>query len=110
MAQMQNRRKLMPDDVVEVCTMKQAFMFLKADLIDLRRAQQDEAIQKEKENGKDKKSGAKVAGDDGAVNTLESYFGKVRNQGFGRKKIYRSELVAIYDLHRYIASIIDVDF
>lgn len=79
MAQMQNRRKLMPDDVVEVCTMKEAFMFLKADLIDLRRAQQDEAIQKEKENGKDKKSGAKVAGDDGAVNTLESYFGKVRN-------------------------------
>ena len=53
MAQMQNRRKLMPDDVVEVCTMKEAFMFLKADLIDLRRAQQDEAIQKEKENGKD---------------------------------------------------------
>ena len=84
MAQMQNRRKLMPDDVVEVCSIRERFMFLKPDLIDLRKAQIDEMHHKEKENGKDGKGGGggskKTGGEEsGAVNTLESYFGKVRN-------------------------------
>eukprot|EP00579_Thalassiosira_antarctica_P011071 CAMPEP_0201910704 /NCGR_PEP_ID=MMETSP0903-20130614/1979_1 /ASSEMBLY_ACC=CAM_ASM_000552 /TAXON_ID=420261 /ORGANISM="Thalassiosira antarctica, Strain CCMP982" /LENGTH=319 /DNA_ID=CAMNT_0048445375 /DNA_START=44 /DNA_END=1003 /DNA_ORIENTATION=+ len=81
MAQMQNRRKLMPDDVVEVCSIRERFMFLKPDLIDLRKAQIDEMHQKD--NGKDGKGGGggrKTGGEEsGAVNTLESYFGKVRN-------------------------------
>ena len=42
MAQMQNRRKLLPEDVVEVCSVKEAFMFLRSDLIDLRKAQVEE--------------------------------------------------------------------
>lgn len=80
MAQMQNRRKLMPDDVVEVCSIKERFMFLKPDLIDLRRAQIDEVRKKEKENGKHR-PGTKGGGggeESGAANTLDSYFGKVR--------------------------------
>eukprot|EP00571_Detonula_confervacea_P016346 CAMPEP_0172301350 /NCGR_PEP_ID=MMETSP1058-20130122/3257_1 /TAXON_ID=83371 /ORGANISM="Detonula confervacea, Strain CCMP 353" /LENGTH=352 /DNA_ID=CAMNT_0013011425 /DNA_START=64 /DNA_END=1122 /DNA_ORIENTATION=- len=83
MAQMQNRRKLMPDDVVEVCSIKEAFVFLRSDLIDLRKAQ----IEEMKENGKDGKSGGgrgssgggKAAEESGTVNKIDSYFGKARN-------------------------------
>lgn len=79
MAQMQNRRKLMPDDVVEVCSIKEAFMFLRSDLIDLRKGQIEETNQKE--NGKDGKSGGrgKAREESGTANTLDSYFGKARN-------------------------------
>ena len=79
MAQMQNRRKLLPDDVVEVCSIKEAFMFLRSDLIDLRKAQIEEMNQKEKENGKDGKGKGKAGEESGAANTLDTYFGKVRN-------------------------------
>ncbi|KAL7539999.1 hypothetical protein ACHAXR_009787 [Thalassiosira sp. AJA248-18] len=88
MAQMQNRRKLLPEDVVEVCSIKERFMFLKPDLVDLRKRQVEEMSLKEKENGKDGGSkggsgggnkGGKAGEESGAVNTLESYFGKVRN-------------------------------
>lgn len=80
MAQMSNRRKLLPDDVVEVCSVKERFMFLKDDLQDLIHEQKE--IQKEKENekassGKSDKSG----GGEGkaASSSLLSYFGKVHN-------------------------------
>jgi DNA-directed RNA polymerase I subunit RPA43 len=83
MAQMQNRRKLLPEDVVEVCSMKEAFMFLRSDLIDLRKAQIEETHLKEKEIGKEHGgSGGDAAAEEGGTaksNTLDSYFGKVRN-------------------------------
>lgn len=83
MAQMQNRRKLLPEDVVEVCSIKERFMFLKSDIVDLRKAQIDEMNAKEKENGKEAggKGGKTGKGGEvsGATNTLDSYFGKVRN-------------------------------
>lgn len=83
MAQMQNRRKLLPEDVVEVCSVKEAFMFLRSDLIDLRKTQIEEMKLKEKENGKDRGGGAKEdeeeEGGTTKTNTLDSYFGKVRH-------------------------------
>lgn len=79
MAAMQNRRKLLPEDVVQVCSVKERFMFLKADISDLKKNQQDELAQKEKENEEAKKlAGAKTAEESGSK-TLDSYFGKVRN-------------------------------
>lgn len=82
MAQMSNRRKLLPEDVVEVCSMKEAFMFLRSDLIDLRKAQIEEMHLKEKENGKEHGVAAAAAAEEGGTvksNTLDSYFGKVRS-------------------------------
>ncbi|KAL9185232.1 hypothetical protein ACHAXT_003009 [Thalassiosira profunda] len=78
MAAMQNRRKLLPDDVVEVCAIKERFMFLKQDLVDLRKAQIEEAAVKEKENGKEKEGRGKTAEEMGSK-PLDSYFGKARN-------------------------------
>ena len=75
MAQMQNRRKLLPEDVVEVCSMKERFMFLKDDLKDLAKEQLLERKEKEKEEGK---GGAKSGNqDDGKATTnLLNYFSK----------------------------------
>ncbi|KAL3768861.1 hypothetical protein ACHAWO_013147 [Cyclotella atomus] len=75
MAQMQNRRKLLPEDVVEVCSMKERFMFLKDDLKDLAKEQLQERKEKEKEEGK---PGAKSSNhDDGkATSSLFNYFSK----------------------------------
>jgi DNA-directed RNA polymerase I subunit RPA43 len=75
MAQMQNRRKLVPDDVAEVCSAKEAFMFLRTDMIDLIRAQQAENKQKETESGKEQRA-ANAGGVSAARNNLDSYFGK----------------------------------
>ena len=78
MAQMSNRRKLLPDDVVEVCSVKERFMFLKDDLQDLVNEQKE--VQKEKENEKassGSKSSDKSGG--GGTSSLLSYFGKVHN-------------------------------
>ena len=83
MAQMQNRRKLLPEDVVEVCSVKEAFMFLRSDLVDLRKAQVEEMNLKEKENGKERGGGSREDEEEGGTraksNTLDSYFGKVRS-------------------------------
>eukprot|EP00804_Cyclotella_cryptica_P023988 CCRYP_010086-RA/>CCRYP_010086-RA protein AED:0.19 eAED:0.19 QI:29/1/1/1/1/1/2/1027/309 len=75
MAQMQNRRKLLPEDVVEVCSLKERFMFLKDDLKDLAKEQIKERREKEKEEGK---SGGKTnKPDDGKSSvSLLSYFSK----------------------------------
>ena len=83
MAQMSNRRKLLPDDVVEVCSVKERFMFLKDDLNDLRNEQRE--IEKEKENEKAASSSGGKGGesdksDGGAskgTSSLFAYFGKV---------------------------------
>ena len=77
MAQMQNRRKLLPEDVVEVCSIKERFMFLKDDMKDLAKDQAKERKDKEREdvNGGGKKGGGK-AEDGKLVNTIQSYFGK----------------------------------
>ena len=75
MAQMQNRRKLMTDDVVTVCSTKEAFMFLRADLQDVKDEQDAEA----KLNKKDKERAAKEAGEIQSTatrNNLDSYFGR----------------------------------
>mmetsp|Transcript_16855 Transcript_16855/g.32102 ORF Transcript_16855/g.32102 Transcript_16855/m.32102 type:complete len:339 (-) Transcript_16855:113-1129(-) len=76
MAQMQNRRKLLPEDVVEVCSMKERFLFLKDDLRDLAKEQLKE--KKEAEREKDIGKGKKGIGMEGNVKTLDSYFGKAR--------------------------------
>mmetsp|Transcript_3587 Transcript_3587/g.6185 ORF Transcript_3587/g.6185 Transcript_3587/m.6185 type:complete len:365 (+) Transcript_3587:10-1104(+) len=80
MAQMSNRRKLMPDDVVEVCSVKERFMFLKDDLQDLIHEQKE--VQKEKENEKassGSKSDKSWGGGKPTSASLLSYFGKVHN-------------------------------
>jgi len=71
MAQMSNRRKLLPDDVVQVSAMKERFMFLKPDLVDLQQLQQEEA----KEKGSNKKTGGDASATASGSNIL-SYFGK----------------------------------
>ena len=75
MAQMQNRRKLLPEDVVEVCSMKERFMFLKDDLKDLAKEQLLERKEKEKEEGK---GGAKSGNQDvgKATTNFLNYFSK----------------------------------
>lgn len=75
MAQMQNRRKLLPEDVVEVCSMKERFMFLKDDLKDLAKEQLQERKEKEKEDGK---VGGKSGNQDDAKASVSllNYFSK----------------------------------
>lgn len=43
MATIQNRRKLLPDDVAQVCATREQFAFLREDIVDLTRAQQKDA-------------------------------------------------------------------
>jgi hypothetical protein len=38
-AQIQNRRKLLPDDVAQVCQSREPFFFLREDILDLAREQ-----------------------------------------------------------------------
>ncbi len=75
MAQMQNRRKLVPEDVAEVCSAKEVFMFLRLDMLDLIMAQKAENRQKETESGKEQRA-ANVGGVNASRNNLDSYFGK----------------------------------
>jgi histone H3/H4 len=75
MAQMQNRRKLLPEDVVEVCSMKERFMFLKDDLKDLAKEQIKERREKEREEGKPGGATSKPVDGKASVSLL-SYFSK----------------------------------
>lgn len=84
MAQMQNRRKLMPEDVVEVCSMKERFLFLKDDIKDLAKEQRAKEREGERDGGKNAgnegtkgKHGEEMGGKS-TVKTLDSYFGKAR--------------------------------
>ena len=80
MAQMQNRRKLLPEDVTEVCSIKERFLFLREDLKDLARDLLDERREKERDSVKDGKDGGHGAkgGEEGkgSIKTIDSYFGK----------------------------------
>ena len=72
MAQMSNRRKLLPDDIVQVASMKERFMFMKSDLVDLHKAQLQEAKEKEA----DSKQGKKKGGDEPSGPSIMSFFDK----------------------------------
>ncbi|EJK62520.1 hypothetical protein THAOC_16864 [Thalassiosira oceanica] len=72
MAQMSNRRKLLPDDIVQVASMKERFMFMKSDLVDLHKAQLQEAKEKEA----DSKRGKKKGGDEPSGPSIMSFFDK----------------------------------
>lgn len=45
-ASIQNRRKLLPEDVAQVCAAREQFLFLREDITDLHRQQQKEASTK----------------------------------------------------------------
>jgi DNA-directed RNA polymerase I subunit RPA43 len=61
-AQIQNRRKLLPDDLAQVCSVREQFLFLREDIQDLHRHMQRENIETGKQNKAAKDSlGAKVA-------------------------------------------------
>ena len=72
MAQMSNRRKLLPDDIVQVASMKERFMFMKSDLVDLHKAQMQEAKEKESDSKQSKKKG----GDEPSGPSIMSFFDK----------------------------------
>ncbi len=57
MAQMQKRRKILNQDLVDVVNLKEPFFFLKEDLLDLVKLQQKQASEDSK-SGKGKKSGS----------------------------------------------------
>jgi histone H3/H4 len=78
-AQLQNRRKLLPDDVAQVCQTREQFLFLKDDIKDLVREQlqeQKEASESDKAGGKKPKA-AEVANSAAAAGSklLTAYFG-----------------------------------
>ena len=75
-AQLQNRRKLMPEDTVNVCEMKEKFMFLKKDIVDLRN-EQVEANKKENSKKVSSKDLGESSGYGGK--SMMSYFGKANN-------------------------------
>jgi DNA-directed RNA polymerase I subunit RPA43 len=79
-AQLQNRRKLLPDDVAQVCQTREQFLFLKDDIKDLVREQlqeqKDAASESDKAGGKRPKA-AEVANSAAAAGSklLTAYFG-----------------------------------
>lgn len=58
-AQIQNRRKLLPEDLVQVCSVRDQFQFLREDIQDLHRKQQKEAAQTKAVNKKEVKVASK---------------------------------------------------
>ena len=76
-AQLQNRRKLMPEDTVNVCEMKEKFMFLKKDIVDLR----NEQVEANKKENSLKKTSSKDLGESSGYGgkSMMSYFGKAAN-------------------------------
>lgn len=73
-AQLQNRRKLLPEDVAQVCASREQFLFLKEDVKDLLREQKEENHNTAATSGKPKASDvAKESAAEGAK-PLTSYF------------------------------------
>ena len=60
-AQIQNRRKLLPDDVAQVCAVREQFAFLREDIVDLHRQQLQEAERAKTDKPTTKKDGAAAA-------------------------------------------------
>jgi DNA-directed RNA polymerase I subunit RPA43 len=87
-ARMQNRRKLLPQDIAHVCRHRDPFLFLKEDIQDLVVAQQQAKDQQEEENGEgtaagiakapSKKDTMREAAASGSK-PLTAYFGATRN-------------------------------
>lgn len=71
-AQIQNRRKLLPDDVAQVCSSREQFLFLRDDIQDLAR-QQLEANRIKKSS-----KHAVTNEDDKSSNQLTSYFSSTK--------------------------------
>lgn len=71
-AHMQNRRKLLPDDVAQVCQVRPAFAFLKDDLQDLVAQQQEEHAKTAAAAAGSKKRKAEASVP--SANRLTSYF------------------------------------
>jgi histone H3/H4 len=71
-AQMQNRRKLLPEDVAQVCATRESFLFLREDVKDLVRDQKTN-----KSNGSGTEKARPAAATAAAANSkpLTSYFG-----------------------------------
>lgn len=67
-AQIQNRRKLLPEDVVQVCDAREPFRFLQADLVDLVREQKRENLHSNEQNEETKQQVQK------SNNPLTAYF------------------------------------
>jgi histone H3/H4 len=85
MARMQNRRKLLPQDVAHVCQHREPFLFLKEDIQDLVAAQLQAKEQQEDEHGDttttkalSKKDAIREAAASGSK-PLTSYFGTATN-------------------------------
>jgi histone H3/H4 len=72
-AQLQNRRKLLPDDVANVCAHREQFLFLKDDVKDLLRNMEQASTENYNSNNK-KVDGARQAAAAGSK-PLTSYFG-----------------------------------
>ena len=68
-AQIQNRRTLMPEDVAEVCSTREQFIFLKEDIRDLYREQ----LQEKKNN---KKAALEVKNANNSSKSITSFFDK----------------------------------
>jgi len=78
-AQIQNRRKLLPDDVAMVCRSREQFTFLKQDVLDLVREQQQQQQQQEgnennSSSNNNKKNGKAKATEPKTSNPISSYF------------------------------------
>jgi DNA-directed RNA polymerase I subunit RPA43 len=76
-AKLQNRRKLLPDDVANVCAHREQFFFLKDDVKDLIRSQNDD--HQTGKQGTTKKSDAARDAAAAGSKPLTSYFGATKS-------------------------------
>lgn len=90
-AQLQNRRKLLPDDVAQVCQTREQFLFLKDDVKDLVQEQRNARLQNNNNNSNtntgssnsnNNSKGPSKASEAAAANTkpLTAYFGGVAKE------------------------------
>lgn len=81
-ATLQNRRKIVPDDILQVCETKPSFMFLQEDIRSLIDEQKEEHKIKEKAKAEEAKSKANSEANSG-VKPLTSFFavGNVTSNG-----------------------------
>ena len=70
-AQIQNRRKLLPDDIANVTQAREQFLFLKDDVKDLVREQ---VVQKQQQENENNATNSKVAKASSNTKSLTSYF------------------------------------
>jgi len=70
-AQIQNRRKLLPDDIAQVCATREQFLFLQDDVRDLVR---DQVAEKQKEKDSNPNSKQTVAAQTASSKPLTAYF------------------------------------